>query len=44
MLLYLAGVNEYAALRIVGSNRWSVARFLKTIQYLFECGVRLLAT
>jgi hypothetical protein len=44
MLLYLAGVNEHAALRIVGSKRWSVAHFLRTIQYLFEYGVRVLAT
>jgi hypothetical protein len=43
MLLYLAGVNEHAALRIVGSKRWSV-HFLRTIQYLFEYGVRVLAT
>jgi hypothetical protein len=27
MLLYLAGVNEHAVLRIVGSKRWSVAHF-----------------
>ena len=40
MLLYLAGVNEHAGLRIVGSKRWSVAHFLRTIQYLFEYGVR----
>jgi hypothetical protein len=40
MLLYLAGVNEHAVLRIVGSKRWSVAHFLKTIQYLLEYGVR----
>src|ERR1700731_2273177 len=44
MLLYLAGVNEHAVLRIVGSKRWSVAHFLRTIQYLFEYGVRFLAT
>ena len=42
MLLYLAGVNEHAVFRIVGSKRWSVAHFLKTIQYLLEYGVRLL--
>jgi hypothetical protein len=35
MLLYLAGVNEHAVLRIVGSKRWSVAHFRRTIQYLF---------
>ena len=34
MLLYLAGVNEHAVLRIVGSKRWSVAHFLRTVQYL----------
>src|ERR1700693_2622703 len=28
MLLYLAGVNEHAVLRIVGSKQWSVAHFL----------------
>jgi hypothetical protein len=44
MLLYLAGVNEDAVLRIVGSKRWSVAHFLRTIQGLFEYGVRFLAT
>jgi hypothetical protein len=44
MLLYLAGVNEHAVLRIVGNKRWSVAHFLKTIQYLFEYGVRFLRT
>jgi hypothetical protein len=44
MLLYLAGVNEHAVLRIVGSKRWSVEHFLRTIQYLFEHGVRFLAT
>ena len=44
MLLYLAGVNEHAFLRIVGSKRWSVAHFLETIQYLFEYGFRFLAT
>ena len=44
MLLYLAGVNEHAVLRIVGSKRWSVAHFLRTIQYLFEYGGRFLAT
>jgi hypothetical protein len=44
MLLYLAGVNEHAVLRIVGHKRWSVAHFLRTIQYLFEYGVRFLAT
>src|SRR5580700_10952595 len=43
-MLYLAGVNEHAALRIVGSKRWSVAQFLRTIEYLFEYGVRFLAT
>lgn len=36
MLLYLAGVNEHAVLRTVGIKRWSVAHFLRTIQYLFE--------
>jgi hypothetical protein len=44
MLLYLAGVNEHAALRIVGSKRWRVSHLLRTIQYLFEYGVRFLAT
>jgi hypothetical protein len=43
MLLYLAGVNEHAVLRIVGSKRWSVAHFLRTIQYPFEYGGRFLA-
>ena len=41
MLLYIAGVNEHAVLRIVGSKRWSVAHFLRTIQYLFEHGALL---
>src|SRR6202035_1093226 len=36
MLRYLAGVNEHAVLRIVGSKRWSVAHFLRTNQYFFE--------
>jgi hypothetical protein len=44
MLLYLAGVNEHGVLRIVGIKRWSVAQFLRTIQYLFEYGVRFSAT
>ena len=44
ILLYLAGVNEHAVFRIVGSKRWSVAHSLKTIQYLFEYGVRFLTT
>ena len=44
ILLYLAGVNEHAVLRIVGSKRWSVAHLLRTIQYFFEYGVRCLAT
>ena len=44
ILLYLAGVNEHAVLRIVGSKRWSVAHLLRTIQYLFEYRVRFLAT
>jgi hypothetical protein len=39
MLRYLAGVNEYAVLRIVGNKRLSLAHFLRTIQYLFEHGV-----
>jgi hypothetical protein len=39
MLLYLAGVNEHTVLRIVGSKRWSVAHFRRTIQYLLEYGV-----
>jgi WD40 repeat protein len=26
--------NEHAVLRIVGNKRWSVAHFLRTIQYL----------
>jgi hypothetical protein len=42
MLLYLAGVNEHAVSRTVGSKRWSVAHFLRTIQCLFEYGVRFL--
>jgi hypothetical protein len=42
--LRLAGVNEHAGLRIVGSKRWSVAHFLRTIQYLFEHGGLFLAT
>src|ERR1700724_4116380 len=33
MLLYLAGVNEYAALRIVGTKRWRVSHLLRTIQF-----------
>ena len=41
MLLYLAGVNEHAVFRILGSKRWSVAHFLRTIQYLFEHGALL---
>ena len=44
MLQYLAGVNEHAVLRILGSKRWSVAHFLKTIQYLLEYGGRFLTT
>jgi hypothetical protein len=36
IVLCLAGVNEHAVLRIVGTKRWSVAHFLRTIQYLFE--------
>ena len=36
---YLAGVNEHAVLRIVGSKRWSEAYFPSTIQYLFESEV-----
>gem|GEM_PF-3729794 len=44
MLRYVAGVNEHAVLRIIGSKRWSVAHFLRTIQYFFEYGVRFLAT
>jgi hypothetical protein len=44
IVLYLAGVNGHAVLRGVESKRWSVAHFLRTIQYLFEYGVRLLAT
>jgi hypothetical protein len=28
ILLYLAGVNEHAALRIVGNNRWRVSHLL----------------
>jgi hypothetical protein len=43
MLLYLAGVNEHAVLRIVGSKRWKVADFLRTIQYLFELPSSLLS-
>jgi len=44
MLLYLAGVNEHAACASLVGKRWSVAHFLMTIQYLFEYGVRFLAT
>ena len=33
MLLYLAGVNEHAVLRIVGSKRWRVSLLLRTIQF-----------
>ena len=40
-MLYLAGVNGHAGLRTVGSKRWSVAHFLRTIQYLFEDGALL---
>jgi hypothetical protein len=43
LLLDLAGVNEHAVLHIVGSKRWSVTHFLRTIQYLFEYGVRFSA-
>src|SRR5260370_6131319 len=38
ILLYLAGVNEHAALRIVGSKRWRVSHLLRTIQ--FFCSFR----
>src|SRR4029077_11900494 len=44
ILLYLAGVNEHAACASLVGKRWSVAHFLMTIQYLFEYGVRFLAT
>jgi hypothetical protein len=44
MLLYLAGVNGHAVFRIVGSKRWSVAHFLKTIQYLSAHAVPFLTT
>jgi len=43
MLLCLAGVNEHAVLRVVGSKRWSVAHFLRTIQYPFEYEGRFVA-
>jgi hypothetical protein len=32
IVLYLAGVNEHAALRIVGNKRWRVSHLLWTIQ------------
>jgi hypothetical protein len=32
-VLYLAGVNEHAALRIVGNKRWRVSHLLWTIQF-----------
>src|SRR6266446_2446876 len=38
MLLYLAGVNEHAALRIVGSKRWRVLHLLRTIQFFSTMG------
>ena len=44
MLLYLAGVNEHAACASLVGKRWSVAHVLVTIKYLFEYGVRFLAT
>jgi hypothetical protein len=31
--LHLAGVNEHAALRIVGSKRWRVSHLLRTLQF-----------
>ena len=40
MLLYLAGVNEHAVLGIVGSKRWSLAHFLRTIHYFSNTGSR----
>jgi hypothetical protein len=43
MLLYLARVNEHAVLRMVGSKRWSVTHFLRTIQSLFELPSSLLS-
>src|SRR5260370_29406557 len=33
IVLYLAGVNEHAALRIVGNKRWRVSHLLWTIQF-----------
>jgi hypothetical protein len=33
IVLYLAGVNEHAALRIVGNKRWRVSHSLWTIQF-----------
>jgi hypothetical protein len=33
MLPFLAGVNEHAALRLVGSKRWRVSHLLRTIQF-----------
>jgi hypothetical protein len=32
-VLYLAGVNEHAALSIVGNKRWRVSHLLWTIQF-----------
>jgi hypothetical protein len=43
MLPYLAGVNEHAVLRTVGIKQWSVAHFLKTIEYLFKLPSSLLS-
>jgi hypothetical protein len=33
IVLYLAGVNEHTALRIVGNKRWRVSHLLWTIQF-----------
>jgi transposase len=37
------GSRRHAVLRVVGSKRWSVAHFLRTIQYPFEYAGRFLA-
>jgi hypothetical protein len=33
IVLYLAGVNEHTALRIVGNKRWRVSHLLWTVQF-----------
>jgi len=43
ILIYLAGVNEHAVLRIVGSKRWERSTFSEDNSVPFEYGVRFLA-